>query len=97
DLWALSLHDALPIFAAVLAAGAAGGWVGTAFLTCAEADTSAVARQRLLAADDTSTAYGRVFDVGQRLAWPPEYGGRALRNAVFRSEEHTSELQSRSD
>ena len=69
--------------AAVLAAGAAGAWVGTAFLTCPEADTSAVARQRLLAADDTATAYGRVFDVGQRLPWPPEYGGRALRNAFF--------------
>jgi nitronate monooxygenase len=57
--------------------------VGTAFLTCPEAETSAAARGRLLAADDTSTAYGRVFDVGQRLAWPPEYGGRALRNAFF--------------
>src|SRR4051794_1154655 len=69
--------------AAVLAAGAAGGWVGTAFLTCPEAETSAVARARLLAADDTATAYGRVFDVGQRLPWPPEYGGRALRNTFF--------------
>jgi nitronate monooxygenase len=67
--------------AAVLAAGAAGGWVGTAFLTCPEAETSAVARARLLAADDT--AYGRFFDVGQRLPWPPEYGGRALRNPFF--------------
>jgi nitronate monooxygenase len=35
------------------------------------------------AAADTDTAYGRVFDIGQRLAWPPEYGGRALRNAFF--------------
>lgn len=24
-----------------------------------------------------------MFDVGQRLAWPPEYGGRAPRNAFF--------------
>ncbi|HKG50373.1 MAG TPA: nitronate monooxygenase [Actinomycetales bacterium] len=79
--------------AAVLAAGAAGGWVGTAFLTCPEAETSQVARQRLLAADDTATAYGRVFDVGQRLAWPPEYGGRALRNAFFdRWQGHEDEL-----
>jgi nitronate monooxygenase len=69
--------------AAVLAAGAAGAWVGTAFLTCTEAATSAGARELLLAAADTDTAYGRVFDVGQRLAWPPEYGGRALRNAFF--------------
>lgn len=69
--------------AAVLAAGAAGAWVGTAFLTCTEAATSAGARERLLAATDADTAYGRVFDVGQRLAWPREYGGRALRNAFF--------------
>jgi nitronate monooxygenase len=69
--------------AAVLAAGAAGAWVGTAFLACTEAATSVVARELLLAAADTDTAYGRVFDVGQRLAWPPQYGGRALRNAFF--------------
>jgi nitronate monooxygenase len=69
--------------AAVLAAGAAGAWVGTAFLVCTEAATSAGARELLLAAADTDTAYGRVFDVGQRLAWPPEYGGRALRNSFF--------------
>ena len=69
--------------AAVLAAGAAGAWVGTAFLTTREAGTSSVARQRLLESDETSTAYGRVFDVAQRLGWPEEYGGRALRNAYF--------------
>ena len=69
--------------AAVLAAGAAGAWVGTAFLACREADTSAEARARLLSTGSTGTAYGRVFDVGLRQAWPPEYGGRALRNAFF--------------
>ena len=69
--------------AAVLAAGAAGAWVGTAFLACVEADTSPAARERLLEAGGEDTAYGRVFDVGQRLGWPPEYGGRALRNAYF--------------
>ncbi len=69
--------------AAVLAAGSVGAWVGTAFLACTEAATSAGARERLLAAKDTDTAYGRVFDVGQRMAWPSEYGGRALRNAYF--------------
>jgi nitronate monooxygenase len=69
--------------AAVLAAGAVGAWVGTAFLTAREAGTSAAARERLLAADETATAYGRVFDVAQRLSWPEEYGGRALRNRYF--------------
>jgi nitronate monooxygenase len=69
--------------AAVLAAGAAGAWVGTAFLACTEATTPAGARERLFAATDTSTGYGRVFDIAQRQPWPPEYGGRALRNRFF--------------
>jgi nitronate monooxygenase len=69
--------------AAVLAAGAAGAWVGTAFLACEETETSPPARERLFAAADTDTAYGRVFDVGQRLDWPPRFGGRALRNEFF--------------
>jgi nitronate monooxygenase len=69
--------------AAVLAAGAAGAWVGTAFLACEESDLSAAARQQLFAAAETDTAYGRVFDVAQRLAWPQVYGGRALRNQFF--------------
>ncbi|MEV0620175.1 nitronate monooxygenase [Nonomuraea sp. NPDC050404] len=69
--------------AAVLAAGAEGAWVGTAFLGCAETTLSEAARARVLATDETGTAYGRVFDVAQRLAWPPEFGGRALRNTFF--------------
>ncbi len=69
--------------AAVLAAGAVGAWAGTAFLCCRESAFPAESRRRLLAADDTATAYGRVFDVAQRVAWPPEYGGRALRNRFF--------------
>jgi nitronate monooxygenase len=69
--------------AAVLAAGAVGAWVGTALLTTREAGTSARGRARLLAANETSTAYGRVFDVAQRISWPSEYGGRALRNDYF--------------
>jgi nitronate monooxygenase len=69
--------------AAVLAAGAAGAWVGTAFLACEETETSSPARERLFVAADTDTVYGRVFDVGQRLHWPPEFGGRALRNDFF--------------
>ena len=68
---------------AVLAAGAVGAWVGTAFLCCRESAYPAASRERLIAADDMATAYGRVFDVAQRAAWPSEYGGRALRNAFF--------------
>ncbi|MFI6392309.1 NAD(P)H-dependent flavin oxidoreductase [Nonomuraea sp. NPDC050540] len=69
--------------AAVLAAGAEGAWVGTAFLACTEARGSAPAKRRILEAGEEDTAYGRVFDVAQRLAWPREYGGRALRNHFF--------------
>lgn len=69
--------------AAVLAAGAVGAWVGTAFLGCREAGNSSAARQRLFDAADADTSYGSVFDVAQTLGWPPEYGGRALRNEYF--------------
>lgn len=69
--------------AAVLAAGAVGAWAGTAFLCCRESAFPAASRERLIGADDTATAYGRVFDIAQRTAWPREYGGRALRNRFF--------------
>jgi nitronate monooxygenase len=69
--------------AAVLAAGAVGAWVGTAFLTCRESAFPAASRERLIAAGDDATAYGRVFDLAQRVGWPPEYGGRSLRNQFF--------------
>jgi nitronate monooxygenase len=36
-----------------------------------------------MAADDSATVYGRVFDVAQQAAWPAEYGGRALHNRFF--------------
>lgn len=69
--------------AAVLAAGAAGAWVGTAFLACPQATPGVPARRRLLDAADTDTVYGRVFDVAQGLGWPAQFGGRSLRNAFF--------------
>jgi nitronate monooxygenase len=84
--------------AAVLAAGACGAWVGTAFLASPESMTQDVGRERLLAADTTSTVYGRVFDIGQRTAWPEQFGGRALRNAYFdRWVGHESELAENDD
>jgi len=71
--------------AAVLASGAVGAWVGTAFLACPEAANTAEARARLIGTGSTGTAYGRVFDVAQRAGWPEEYGGRAVRNSYFDS------------
>jgi nitronate monooxygenase len=69
--------------AAVLAAGAAGAWVGSAFVMCIEGTTTPQERARLAAATDTDTAYGRVFDIAKRAGWPREWGDRALRNAFF--------------
>lgn len=68
--------------AAVLAAGAEGGWIGTAFMTCPEADTPAESRHAVLEAGTGDTVYSRVFDLALGLGWPPEYGGRSLANEV---------------
>lgn len=65
--------------AAVLEAGATAAWVGTRFITAEESSSSKQARQRLLNATADDTIYTRVFDVAKKLAWPPEFGGRALR------------------
>jgi nitronate monooxygenase len=68
-------------FAAVLAAGAAGAWVGTPFLLARESRSNPEAQARLVAADETQTIYTHVFDVVQGKPWPAEFAGRALRNA----------------
>jgi nitronate monooxygenase len=65
--------------AAVLAAGAAGAWIGTPFLLAREARNSDAARQRIRASDETQTIYTRVYDRVSGKAWPKEFGGRALR------------------
>ncbi|MEO5834230.1 MAG: nitronate monooxygenase [Nakamurella sp.] len=66
--------------AAVLAAGAAGAWVGTAFTCCPEADTSIEAQEAIVRAQLGDTVYGSIFDIAQQVPWPAQYGGRALRN-----------------
>lgn len=66
--------------AAVLAAGAAGAWLGTVFSACPEALTGEGARRALIAAAGTDTITTRVFDVGQRLDWPARFPSRVLRN-----------------
>ncbi len=70
--------------AAVLAAGAAGAWVGTALLASPEAGTSAAARARALAASETDTVCTTVFDVAQGIRWPAGFPGRALANEFWR-------------
>lgn len=66
--------------AAVLAAGAAGAWVGTPFVACPEAAWSQARKDRVLAAGLEDTVYTRVFDIGLGAPWPVRFGGRAVRN-----------------
>lgn len=67
--------------AAVLAAGAAGAWIGTPFLVAREARSNDFARDRVVASDETQTVLTHAFDRVQEKAWPAEFPGRALRNA----------------
>lgn len=76
--------------AAVLAAGAAGAWIGTPFLAAREARTNAIAQSRLIATDETQTVLTSAFDRVQGKAWPAEFRGRALRN-VFTDRWHERE------
>ncbi|KMO82831.1 NAD(P)H-dependent flavin oxidoreductase [Mycolicibacterium chlorophenolicum] len=67
--------------AAVLAAGAAGAWIGTAFAACPESLLPDEARQAMIAAHATDTVTTRAFDVALGYAWPPHIPERLLRNA----------------
>ena len=66
--------------AAVLAAGASGAWLGTAFCACPESLVSGRTRRALLAAHDTDTMITRVFDVALGYRWPAQCPERVLRN-----------------
>lgn len=77
--------------AAVLAAGAAGAWIGTRFTTAQESLMSTPAKEAIGQATTDSTVYTRAFDIAQQLNWPPQYGGRALSN------EFTAQWASRPD
>jgi NAD(P)H-dependent flavin oxidoreductase YrpB (nitropropane dioxygenase family) len=64
--------------AAAMALGAAGAWIGTRFLASDEAEIHPRYRDRLLAAKETDTVYGTLFDVG----WP-DVPHRSLRNKTI--------------
>ena len=66
--------------AAVLAAGAAGAWIGTPFLLAAESRTVPEAQALISESNETQTIYTSVYDRAQAKAWPAEFRGRALRN-----------------
>ena len=66
--------------AAVLGAGASAAWIGTRFATATESLSHPNIKQAIGSAGIDDTVYTRAFDIAQRIAWPVEYGGRALRN-----------------
>jgi nitronate monooxygenase len=71
--------------AAALVAGAAGVWVGTAFLACTEGLNGPAARERVRSASGDETVLTRAFDVGEGIPWPERWPGRALVNDFSRS------------
>ena len=70
--------------AAMLVAGAAGVWIGTALLSCTEGLNGAGARQRIREASGDETVLTRAFDVAEGIAWPERWPGRALANDFSR-------------
>ena len=70
--------------AAVLAAGAVGGWIGTALLASPETIGADYARGALIAARSSETVYTSVFDQARSQPWPERWGGRALENEYTR-------------
>lgn len=66
--------------AAVIVAGAEGAWIGSAFLATPESTFDDLQKDRVIAADETSTFLSVVFDRARKSPWPGAYPGRALRN-----------------
>ncbi len=69
--------------AAVLAAGASGAWIGTAFAACPESLASDDARAALIAASATDTVTTRVFDLALGYPWPERFPERVLRDGFW--------------
>ena len=69
--------------AAVLAAGASGAWIGTAFAACPESLASDTTRTALVAASATDTVTTRVFDLALGHPWPDRFPERILRSEVW--------------
>lgn len=64
--------------AAVLAAGAAAAWVGTAFAACAESLTPDPALTALIAADGDATELTSEYDLAAGYRWPSSIPERVL-------------------
>lgn len=65
--------------AAVLAAGAAAAWVGTAFTTCTESLTPPAARAELI--DGSETELTSEYDIAAGYRWPADIPERVLRGS----------------
>src|SRR5206468_11946319 len=95
DFYTLSLHDALPIFLLKHAFQLYydfSCWIDCSFDTALE---RAIARgQEGLSPEDTTHAYRTIYFPAQEIHFQRDDPRAA---ATVRSEEHTSELQSRSD
>ncbi len=70
--------------AAVLAAGAAGAWIGTPFLLADESRAAEAAKDTIIASDETQTIYTSVFDRLQDKGWTSAIRGRAIANSFAR-------------
>ncbi|OBK94330.1 2-nitropropane dioxygenase [Mycobacterium asiaticum] len=68
--------------AAVLAAGAAGAWVGTRLAACPEALSGDTNRRALIEAAGTDTRVTRDFDIAAGLPWPQRFPSRVLIHEV---------------
>lgn len=66
--------------AAVLGAGASAAWIGTRFAVATESISHINVKEAIGSASIDDTVYTRAFDIAQRIPWPVQYGGRALRN-----------------
>jgi len=77
--------------AAILASGADGASLGTAFLATPEAvEVPDEYKKRIIESDANDTIYTEVFDIVAGVPWPPGIAGRAYRNR-FAEEWHGRE------
>ncbi len=71
--------------AAVLAAGAEGAWVGTAFLATPEVvEVPDTFKERILLSNGQDTTFTRLYDQLGDAPWPTEIAGRVYRNRFVR-------------
>ena len=71
--------------ATVLAAGAAGASLGTAFLATPEAvEVPAAFKERIIRSDGQDTVYTPFYDLLDGTPWPPGIAGRVYRNRLAR-------------